>query len=120
MANLAKWFAVVLLTLASGYADSRGFVHSSRMWDHGTLVWPELVRAALAFGAGYLPFWLGLRFATDLGVVSAEVQTLGWFVVTMAGVAILSGEMQRWPAIDKAVAAMVLLGMGWLLLRGRS
>lgn len=120
MANLAKLFALVLLTLASGYADSRGFLHSSRMWDHGTLVLPELIRAALAFGAGYLPFWLGLRFAMDLGIVSAEVQTLGWFVVTMAGVAILSGEMPRWPTIDKVVATMVLLGMGWLLLRGHA
>jgi len=120
LANLAKVCAVLLLTLASGYADSRGFVYSSRIWDHGTLVWPELVRAALAFGAGYAPFWLGLRFATDLGIASAEIQTLGWFVVTMAGVAILSGDLLRWPTIDKVVAAMVLLGMGWLLLRGRA
>ena len=52
----------------------------------------------------------------DFGIVSPEVQTLGWFVVTIAGVALASGDFFRWPIADRGVAVVVLLGLGWLVL----
>jgi hypothetical protein len=35
----------------------------------------------------------------------------------MIGIAALSGRLSRWQTVDQVVAAGVLLGVGWLLLR---
>jgi hypothetical protein len=43
------------------------------------------------------------------------VQTLGWFAVTIVGVAVVSGDVARWSAVNKAIGVAVVAGVGWLL-----
>jgi hypothetical protein len=115
--RIAKILAIILLTLLSSLFDSQGFVHSARIWMDGRWVWREVARASLSFGVGFLPYWLSIRYLNEFGIVSPEVQTLGWFVVTIAGVAVFSGDFMRWPAVDRMVALGVLGGLCWLLFR---
>lgn len=107
---------VILLTLLSGFADSQGFIHASRIWQDDGLVWAEVGKSATGFFVGITSFWLVLRYMIRLGIVSAEMQTIGWFTITIIGVALFSGEIFRWQTIDKIVAFLVVLGVAWLLL----
>ncbi len=114
-------FAVLVffLTILSGYFDSRGFLHASDMWNNGQVVWPELLKSAAGFGIGILLYWLVIRYLPKLGIAaSTEIQTLGWFSVTMIGIAMSSGEFIKWNLPEKAVAAFLLVGLGWLMFRG--
>lgn len=105
------------LTLASGLGDAHGFVHASRMWVEGRLVWSEFARSAVGFGIGIGSYWIAVRDLARAGVLTPEVQTLLWFGVTIVGVAAVSGRFFAWRALDQAVAAFVLAGLGWLLVR---
>jgi hypothetical protein len=87
------------------------------MWQGGKLIRSELVKSALGFSVGISAYWLGIKYLKELGVLSPEVQTLIWFVITIIGVALISGKFLRWQAVDQLVAVALLLGIGWLLLR---
>ena len=63
-------------------------------------------------------YWLALWNLSGHGVVAVKIQTLFWFAATIVGVALLSGRILRWPAIDQAVAPAVLAGISWLVCRG--
>jgi hypothetical protein len=52
-----------------------------------------------------------------LSVTSAEMQTGVWFAMTIIGVVIFSGKFFSWPRLEQTVAVLVLLGLGWLLVR---
>jgi hypothetical protein len=108
---------IIFFTLLSGFGDAQGFLHSSKIWQNGQFVWLEAVKSMSGFLFGIVMFWLGLRWLAQLGVVSAEMQTLLWFGVTIIGVALLSGQFARWDRLDQAVAVAVLAGIGWLLFR---
>lgn len=119
MAPIGIGLLILVLTLLSGYADSRGFLHAANIWANGKLVWDELFKSAAGFGIGILLYWLVIRFLPLINIAaSPEMQTLGWFVVTLSGVAISSGEFRDWPLADQAVGVAILAGMGWLLFRG--
>lgn len=105
------------LTLASGLGDAHGFVHAARMWQDGRLVWRELAQSALGFGLGIGTYWIAVRDLVRAGVLSPEVQTLVWFGVTIVGVALVSGRILSWRALDQVVAVAVLAGLGFLLVR---
>jgi hypothetical protein len=107
--------ACVGLTLASGIGDSYGFIHATEAWRGGTLVGSELARSALGFAIGIGTYWLVVRYLKALGVQSTTVQTLGWFAVTIVGVAVVSGDVARWSAVNKAIGVAVVAGVGWLL-----
>ncbi len=115
--RIVKVIAIILLTLLSSLFDSQGFVHSARIWLDGRWVWEEATRAMLSFGLGFVPYWLSIRYLNEFGIVSPEIQTLGWFVLTIAGVAVFSGDFMRWPLVDRAIALGVLGGLCWLLFR---
>jgi hypothetical protein len=110
-------FLVLGLTLVSGWSDSQGFVHASRIWVDGGLEAASLGRSALGFCAGIGAYWLALRFLPRIGVIAPEVQTTLWFAVTIIGVAVTSGAFLNWRRIDQVVSAAVLCGVGWLLLQ---
>jgi len=107
--------ACVGLTLASGIGDSYGFIHAAQAWNGGTLIGSELARSALGFAIGIGTYWLVVRYLEALGVQSATIQTLGWFAVTIVGVALVSGDIARWSPINKAIGVAVVAGVGWLL-----
>ena len=108
---------VLAVTLLAGVADAQGFIHAARIWQDGKLILGELWKSALGFFFGITMYWLSLRYMKGLGIVTPEIQTLIWFGVTIVGVAVVSGKVLRWPLIEQAVAAGVLLGIGWLLFR---
>lgn len=109
--------AMLVLTVLSGIADGSGFVHASRIWHEGSLNGREVALSGGSFAAGIACFWLALRFAQGVGIVSAEAQTLGWFVATIIGVAVLSGEARRWPPLDQGLAVLAACSIGALLYR---
>jgi hypothetical protein len=116
-AQIHSALLILVFTLISGFGDSLGFVGASQMWNGKTVVWRELIKSAIGFAVGAVGFWFAVRYMREVGVVAAEVQTLFWFGVTIAGVALLSRTFIGWQPIDQAVAVMVLVGIGWLMYR---
>ena len=114
-ATVVAGCSAIALTLASGLADSYGFVHANRLWNGGRIVPAELGRSSLGFALGIATYWVLLRFAEQLGVHSVAIQTVGWFSATMVGVAILTGEFRTWGLASQIVALGVAVGIGWLM-----
>lgn len=114
-----KSIALILaMTLLSGIADARGFIHADRIWGaDGHMRWAELGKSALGFIIGIALYWRCLKHVKQLGILSPEVQTIVWFSVTIIGVAVISGRAFRLPLVDQAVALVVLAGVGWLMFR---
>jgi hypothetical protein len=110
-------FIILGLTLLSGYADSRGFLHAAKIWQGQQVLWSEVAKSGLGFGCGILLYWVVLKYLNEVRVVAPEIQTLVWFGVTIVGVALLSGKFVQWRSIDQGVAVAVLLGIGWLFVR---
>lgn len=110
---------VLGLTLLSGFFDSVGFVHASRIWRSDKIDLRELGLSAAGFAVGISIYWLVLRYLQHLATVSTEIQTLGWFSVTIVGVALMSGQIWKWERIDQSVAILVVAGTAWLLYRVR-
>lgn len=108
---------IILLILLSGFADSQGFIHASKVWVNGMPVWKEFVKSSLGFGLGIVTFWLAIRYMDKVGIVSPEIQTILWFAAAIIGVAVLGGHFLHWKAVDQLVALGVISGIGWLLLR---
>ena len=115
MGQVKSLALIIGVTLVSGVADAKGFIHAARIWQGDRLVWSELGKSAAGFVTGIATYWLSLRYMKALGVLTPEVQTLVWFGVTLVGVAIISGRVFRWPLLDQGVAVAVLAGIGWLM-----
>jgi len=108
---------IIGITLVSGIGDSQGFIHAAKMWRSGDLILSELGKSALGFSVGIGSYWLAAKYLTEFGVLAPETQTLVWFGTTMVGTAFISGKFLQWQTIDQIVAAVVLLGIAWLLFR---
>lgn len=108
---------VSVFTVITGYADSRGFVHAARIWSGGELVWREVALSGLGFLVGVVAYWVVVRYAEQLGVHSAMLQTMGWFAVTIFAVAVTDAGQHAWNLFDAATAAVVVGGLGLLLYR---
>ncbi|OGK22304.1 hypothetical protein A2866_05320 [Candidatus Roizmanbacteria bacterium RIFCSPHIGHO2_01_FULL_39_8] len=108
---------VIVLTLVAGFLDSQGFFHSSQVWKNDQFVTHEAVKSLFSFVAGTILFWFSIKYLQQLGVVSAEMQTIIWFVVTIVGVAIASGKFFQWNIIDQSIGIAVFIGIGLLLFR---
>lgn len=116
--SLPSVFLIVAFTLLSGLGDAAGFVFASRVWSDGRFMWVEAVKCLAGFQFGMVMYWLALWKLTEYGVESAELQTLFWFVVTIIGVALMSGKVVAWAALDLTVAGAVLMGVCFLMYRG--
>jgi hypothetical protein len=116
--NLNSVLLILAFTLLSGLGDAAGFVSASRVWSDGRFVWAEALKCVAGFQFGMLMYWLALWKLSAHGVVSVEIQTLFWFVVTIVGVGVLNGRVFSWAPLDQAVAAGVLIGVMWLMYRG--
>lgn len=108
---------VFVLIVLSGFADSLGFVYAAKIWQKDVLSWANLGKCALGWGIGITLYIISLRFMARLGVTSAEIQTAVWFAMTIIGVVIFSGRFFSWPRLEQIVAVLVLVGLGWLLVR---
>lgn len=108
---------IIILTIISGLADSQGFFHSSNVWRNGKFILLEAGKSLLGFGVGSVVFWFAIKYMQQVGILSAEVQTITWFAVTIVGVAVASGKFLRWDAIDQTIAVVVIIEIGLLLFR---
>jgi hypothetical protein len=108
---------IIGITLVSGVGDSLGFIHAAKMWRSGDLIVNELGKSALGFSIGIGSYWFAAKYLAEFGVLAPEIQTLVWFGVTIVGVAFASGRFLQWQTIDQIIAAVVLLGIAWLLFR---
>lgn len=118
--KFAHLLLILVLTLISGWGDSRGFVFASKIWNEGKLVYYELIKSGLGFFLGISTYWLAIKYLQKFGIVSAEMQTLGWFGVTIVGVALSSGDFFKWRSLEQIIAISVLFGIGWLLVKTSS
>lgn len=110
---------LVIATIISGYADSRGFIYSSQIWVNNSVNYASLTKSGTGFAIGILAYWIAIKSLQDLNVAtSSEIQTLGWFVVTIIGVAISSGDFMKWDSIDKIISLCIVGGFCLLLVRG--
>lgn len=110
-------FLIAALTVLCGWGDAQGFIHAGKVWQGASFSWPHALKSAAGFQFGVVTYWFVLRLLAGHGIVAVEVQTLFWFVATIVGVALLSGQVVHWPHIDQAVAGCVLAGVGWLMYR---
>lgn len=108
---------IIILTLLSGWGDAKGFIHASNIWEQGRLVMPELVKSAFWYSVGIITFWLVIRPLKEVGIVTPEIQTIGWFAVTIVGVALISGKFLQWQIQEQVISVAVILGIGWLLFK---
>jgi len=115
--DIARLCLGILFTLLSGWGDSKGFLHSARVWQQGRFVWPEAARASLGYGCGIVLYWVAIRYLRQVGIVSAEVHTLLWFAATIVGVAVASARFRGWQALDWAAAAGTILCLALFILR---
>lgn len=107
-------------TIVSGIFDSIAFTHAARMWMDGRLIWIEAAKSASSFLLGMLMYWGAVRYLSEAGIVTPEVQTIIWFAATIIGVAVLGGRFLLWQPLEQFVAFGVLLGLGWLISRTAS
>jgi hypothetical protein len=110
-------FFIALLTVLCGIGDALGFIHAGKVWQDGRIDWSHALKSAAGFQLGVVTYWFVLRLLAQHGIVAVEVQTLFWFVATIVGVALMSGQVLHWPAADQIAGIVVLLGVGWLLYR---
>jgi len=117
-AGMNKTYLIILVLMAlSGFADSLGFLYASKVWQKDTLSWVALGKSILGFGVGISLYVVSLRFMGRAGIESAEIQTAVWFAMTIIGVVLINGKFFEWPRLEQAVAALVLAGLGWLMVR---
>jgi hypothetical protein len=108
---------IFALLVLSGFADSLGFVYGPKIWQNGVLSWPNLGKSALGWCIGMSFYVVSLKPMSTAGVTSAEMQTTVWFAVTIIGVVIFSGRFFTWPRLEQIVAILVMIALGWLLVR---
>lgn len=108
---------IFILIVLSGFFDSLGFVYGARVWQNDTLSVVDLVKSALGWATGITLYVVSLRYMGRAGIASAEIQTAVWFAMTIIGVVIFSGRFFSWPRLEQMVATLVLIGLGWLLVR---
>jgi uncharacterized membrane-anchored protein len=107
--------ALVIVTALSAYFDARGFVYAAQTWREGSLV-PGVVFLALVNFMGGIALYIGsIGFQQRLGVESATMQTIFWFVMTVVGIAIMDGTIGQWSIAQRAVGVAVTAGIGWLM-----
>jgi len=111
------WLIIIAITVLSGIGDSQGFVYAAKIWVNDRLDWSELGKSALGFAVGISLYWLVLKYMNAAGIAAPEIQTLGWFSVTLLGVALISRNFFRWQTIDQIVGMAVLAGVAWLMVR---
>lgn len=115
--TLSTPLLILVLLALSGFADSLGFFYASKIWQSGLLSWVNLVKSALGWAVGISLYVVALRPMSTVGVTSAEIQTAVWFAMTIIGVVVFSGRFFTWQWLDQTIAVLVVVALGWLLVR---
>lgn len=108
---------IVVLTILSGLGDANGFSHAAKMWNKEGLVLPEFAKAAVGFTFGIATYMISIRYFQRFGIVTPEMQTIGWIVVTTIGVAIIGGRFTHWQTVDQVLSISIIIGLCIVILR---
>ena len=108
---------IIILAIIGGFAESQGYIHASKVWDKGKLVWYHVTMSTLGYVIGTILLFAVIRLLQEAKIFSAELQTIIWFTTTMLGVALVSGKYFSWPLAEKVVSLFIIIGIGWLLIR---
>jgi hypothetical protein len=115
--KLSNVALAVGLTIASGTGDAFGLIHAAKAWKADRLIWGEVGLALAGFAVGIASYFFVIRYLTRLDIRAPEVQTLGWFAVTISAVAISQRTWLTWSGFDRVVAVIAVAALGWLISR---
>lgn len=116
--TVLSFLAVVALCVVSGLADSQGFVYAAQIWRDNEVAWAALGRSSVGFAVGIASYLVSIRFMNRIGLATADLQYLVWFLITLIGVGAASGSVRRWTAADFVVGIVVVAGLCWLTVKG--
>jgi len=117
MKLLISIIMIVISTLITAWGDSRGFLYGSNAWNKGVLDLTNGIKSVLGFAIGAVGFVIMVKYLNELKIKTPELTTLFWFVATIIFVAFGSRQLFSWPLIDKIVAFLVVIGLGFLSFR---
>lgn len=107
--------ALILLTALSAYFDARGFVYAAQTWRAGVLV-PGIIFLSMVNFIGGITFYIAsIGIQQRLGIESASMQSIFWFVMTVIGIALMDGTIAQWSMSQRVVGVAVTAGIGWLM-----
>ena len=113
-----KLFVLAITPLVLfGVGDAIEFARAAGVWQNNRLVLPEMVKSAGGYAVGIGIYYFAVRYLNLLGIEAAELQTIAWFLLTLIGVALLSGQFFKWARLDQAIALLLIAEVGWLLWR---
>jgi hypothetical protein len=105
---VTQYTLLIVLTVASAYGDSRGFIWSDRVWDDGIVNWRAAAYSLLGFGFGITTWLFAVKYLKQVGGIGVSAQTTAWFLLTILGVAAASGEFVRWSVFDRTLAIICI------------
>lgn len=108
---------LITLTIISGLGDANGFSHAANIWFKGKIVPAELIRSVIGFTVGIAAYLISIRYFQGFGIITPEIQTIGWMVITIIGVAIIGGKFTRWQTSDQILSVIIIIGLCVLILR---
>ena len=108
---------LIVLTFVTAWGDSRGFIYASQVWTDGRADWEAVFRSSCGFVIGVGAYIAALKYVAVFGELSASVQTLAWFLVTIVGVALFSRDVFSWSPVDQALATMCIVLLGIVIMR---
>ena len=100
---------LVILTTISIFGDSWGFIWSDRAWTRNTVNWRAVGYSFLSYVVGVVAWIFIIKYIKQVGNVAIEIQTAGWFLLTMIGVSVVAGDFMRWSMLDKMLAIITLV-----------
>jgi len=106
---------LIAATILSAYFDARGFIYAAQAWRGGSFVTGTALLSLINFVGGVTLYISSIGFQQRLGVESAAMQSIFWFVATVVGVALMDGTIGQWSVTQRVVGVGVTAGIGWLL-----
>ncbi|MEV8379025.1 hypothetical protein AB0P21_40175 [Kribbella sp. NPDC056861] len=111
------YFLIIVLTLAGAWADARGFTYAGQVWVDDRMAWPPLGAALVAYAAGLICYVAALRFLARVADVGVGLQAAGWYVATMVGLALITGDAGTWSWTDRLLALASITTLTALIAR---
>lgn len=114
---MIKWILLAVLTCASAFGDSRGFIWSDRAWAGSSVDWRAIGWSLLGYSVGIGTWLLAVKYLKQIGGIGVGAQATGWFILTIIGVSVASGEFFKWSALDKGLSLICIGSFAVLVLR---
>ena len=108
---------LVVLTAVSALADAVGFINVDKGWVGNRPHYSAIVLACTGYAVGIATYVFAVKYLKLLTDVGPEIQTVGWFMLTIIGVALGSGAFFSWPLPTKFLATVTVLALVVIAIR---